>query len=107
MDEPDVVGTKSPAHFSPASTAVVVGDELVMSDIRRLADALDALLSGLMYALHLEDPREHIPTFTFIHKVLMAKLQLYVRMCPGLYVHTILHFKEFVQQLVDLNPAIM
>lgn len=58
-------------HFSPTSTAIVVEDELVMSDIPRLADAF-ALLFGLMYALHLDYPKKLIHTFTFIQKVLMG-----------------------------------
>lgn len=83
MDEPAITdtpvalvtvvteNTTSPVHFSPASTAIVVEDDLVMSDIPRLADAF-ALLFGLMYALHLDYPRKLINTFTFIQKVLMG-----------------------------------
>lgn len=63
--------TTSPVHFSPASTAIVVEDDLVMSDIPRLAEAF-ALLFGLMYTLHLDYPRKLIHTFPFIQKVLMG-----------------------------------
>ena len=63
--------TTSPVDFSPASIAIVVEDELVMSNIPRLAESF-ALLFGLMYVLHLDYPRKHIHTFTFIQKVLMG-----------------------------------
>lgn len=63
--------TTSPVHFGPASTAIVVEEDLVMSDIPRLADAF-ALLFGLMYALHLDYPRKVTHTFAFIQKVLMG-----------------------------------
>ena len=60
----------SPVHFSPASTAIVMEDDLVMSNIPRLADAF-ALLFGLMYVLDL-DPRKLIHTFTFIQRALIG-----------------------------------
>lgn len=63
--------TTSPVHLSPASIAIVVEDDLVMSDIPRLADAF-ALLFGLTYAMHLDYPKKLIQTFTFIQKVLMG-----------------------------------
>uniref|UniRef100_A0A3Q3X9F6 Uncharacterized protein n=1 Tax=Mola mola TaxID=94237 RepID=A0A3Q3X9F6_MOLML len=55
----------------PESIAIVVEDELVLSDIPNLADAL-ALLFGLMNALLLASPRNLIHTFTFIQKVLIG-----------------------------------
>uniref|UniRef100_A0A3Q3SLA9 Uncharacterized protein n=1 Tax=Mastacembelus armatus TaxID=205130 RepID=A0A3Q3SLA9_9TELE len=63
--------TTGPVKFSPASIAIVVEDDLVMSDNPRFADAF-ALLFELMYALHLDYPRKLIHTFTFIQKVLMG-----------------------------------
>ncbi|XP_029916458.1 sterile alpha motif domain-containing protein 3-like [Myripristis murdjan] len=82
-DEPDITGTpvalvtvvnestESPVHFSPASTAIVVEDDLVISSIPTFADAF-ALLFGLMYALHLDYPKKLSHTFTFIQKILMG-----------------------------------
>ena len=61
----------SPVHFSPASTAIVVEDELVMMDIATFAEA-HLLLFGLVYALHLDYPKKLLNTFTFIQKVLMG-----------------------------------
>lgn len=55
--------TASPIHFSPENTAIVVKDELVLSDIFKLANTF-ALLFGLLYALHLDNPRKLIHTFT-------------------------------------------
>lgn len=64
-------GTTSPVHFNPASIAIVVEDDVVMSDIPRFADAF-ALLFGLIYVLHLGYPRKLTLTFSFIQKVLMG-----------------------------------
>lgn len=63
--------TESPVHFSPASTAIVVEDNLVISSIPTFADAF-ALFFGLMYALHLDYPKKLTHTFTFIQKILMG-----------------------------------
>lgn len=82
-DEPDITGTpvalvtvviestESPVNFSPASTAIVVEDDLVISRISTFADAF-ALLFGLMYVLHLDYPKKLTHTFTFIQKILMG-----------------------------------
>uniref|UniRef100_A0A672N6N1 Uncharacterized protein n=1 Tax=Sinocyclocheilus grahami TaxID=75366 RepID=A0A672N6N1_SINGR len=51
-------GTACPVYLNPASTAIVVEDDVVMSDIPRFADAF-VLLFGLIYAF-------------FIQKVLMG-----------------------------------
>uniref|UniRef100_A0A3Q3LZS4 Uncharacterized protein n=1 Tax=Mastacembelus armatus TaxID=205130 RepID=A0A3Q3LZS4_9TELE len=67
----NLISTTGPAEFSPASIAIVVEDDLVMSDIPRFADAF-ALLFGLMYALHLDYPRKLTYTFTLIQKVLLG-----------------------------------
>uniref|UniRef100_A0A672NLC4 Uncharacterized protein n=1 Tax=Sinocyclocheilus grahami TaxID=75366 RepID=A0A672NLC4_SINGR len=64
-------GTACPVHFNPASTAIVVEDDVVMSDIPRFADAF-VLLFGLIYALHLDYPKKLSLTFSFIQKVLMG-----------------------------------
>ena len=63
--------TTSPVHPRPAGTANVVEDDFVIRDIPRLADAF-LLLSGLMYALHLDYPKKLINYFTFIQKVRMG-----------------------------------
>lgn len=63
--------TTSPVHFSQASIALVVEDDVVMRDIPWLAEAY-ALMFGLMYALHLDYPSYLLHTFTFIQKVLMG-----------------------------------
>uniref|UniRef100_A0A673LBP7 Uncharacterized protein n=1 Tax=Sinocyclocheilus rhinocerous TaxID=307959 RepID=A0A673LBP7_9TELE len=64
-------GTACPVHLNPASTAIVVEDDVVMSDIPRFADAF-VLLFGLIYALHLDYPKKLSLTFSFIQKVLMG-----------------------------------
>lgn len=61
----------SPVHFSPASTAIAVEEELVMMDIATFADAY-VLLFGMVYALHLDYPKKLVNTFTFVQKVLMG-----------------------------------
>ena len=56
--------------FSPENISIVIEDEVVMSELPRLADAFVVLL-GLIYALHLDYPKKLTHTFTFIQKVLM------------------------------------
>lgn len=63
--------TAGPICFNVASRAIVVEDDLVMSDIPRFSDAF-LLLFGLIYALHLDYPKKLINTFTFIQKVIMG-----------------------------------
>lgn len=65
---PDSTGSIS---FSPESISIVIEDEVVMSDLPRLADAFVVLL-GLIYALHLDYPKKLTHTFTFTQKVLMC-----------------------------------
>nr|XP_033966994.1 uncharacterized protein LOC117467466 [Pseudochaenichthys georgianus] len=64
-------GTPSEVDLSPASTAILVEGDFVISNIPRMADSF-ALLFGLMYVLHLDYPKKLINTFTFIQKVLMG-----------------------------------
>ncbi|KAK1898458.1 UDP-glucuronosyltransferase 2B31 [Dissostichus eleginoides] len=64
-------GTPSQVDLSPASTAILVEGDFVISNIPRMADSF-ALLFGLMYVLHLDYPKKLINTFTFIQKVLMG-----------------------------------
>ncbi|KAF3844120.1 hypothetical protein F7725_016168 [Dissostichus mawsoni] len=64
-------GTPSQVDLSPASTAILVEGDFVISNIPRMADSF-ALLFGLMYLLHLDYPKKLINTFTFIQKVLMG-----------------------------------
>ena len=49
---------------------VVVGDEIVVSGLPRLADAFVPLF-GLMYALHLDYPKKFIHMFTFIQRTVL------------------------------------
>ncbi|XP_056250718.1 uncharacterized protein LOC130181015 [Seriola aureovittata] len=65
---PDSTGSIS---FSPENISIVIEDEVVMSELPRLADAFVVLL-GLIYALHLDYPKKLTHTFTFIQKVLMC-----------------------------------
>lgn len=58
--------TARPVHFSPATTATVVKDEIVMHGVMR-AEAF-ALLFEMIYAMLLDYPRKLINTFTFIQK---------------------------------------
>ncbi|KAF7640730.1 hypothetical protein LDENG_00019710, partial [Lucifuga dentata] len=82
-DEPDIANTAvallttvsenttGPIDFSPASIAIVVEDDIVVSDLHEMADAF-VLLFGLMYALHLDYPKKLIHTFTFTQTVIMG-----------------------------------
>uniref|UniRef100_H2MKM5 Uncharacterized protein n=1 Tax=Oryzias latipes TaxID=8090 RepID=H2MKM5_ORYLA len=65
------VNENSLIHLSPLSAAVVVEDEVMVSDISKWADAF-VLLFGLIYVLHLDYPKRLIHTFTFIQKELMG-----------------------------------
>ncbi|KAK0137073.1 hypothetical protein N1851_026735 [Merluccius polli] len=65
---PDSTGSSS---FSPENISIVIEDEVVMSELPRLADAFVVLL-GLIYALHLDYPKKLTHTFTFIQKVLLC-----------------------------------
>uniref|UniRef100_A0A3B4Y0K2 PB1 domain-containing protein n=1 Tax=Seriola lalandi dorsalis TaxID=1841481 RepID=A0A3B4Y0K2_SERLL len=53
---PDSTGSIS---FSPENISIVIEDEVVMSELPRLADAFVVLL-GLIYALHLDYPRKKL-----------------------------------------------
>uniref|UniRef100_A0A672LWA4 Uncharacterized protein n=1 Tax=Sinocyclocheilus grahami TaxID=75366 RepID=A0A672LWA4_SINGR len=57
--------------FDPAGIAVVLEGDIVLRDICRLADAF-LLMFGLIYALHLDYPKELIHTFNYIQKVLLG-----------------------------------
>lgn len=63
--------TTDPVQFSPARIAVVVEDDIIMTDLPGLADAF-VMSFGLMYALHLDYPKKLTHTFTFIQSVLMG-----------------------------------
>ncbi|TKS66099.1 Sterile alpha motif domain-containing protein 3 [Collichthys lucidus] len=65
---PDSIGSIS---FSPENISIVIEDEVVISELPRLADAF-VVLFGLIYALHLDYPKKLTHTFTFIQKVLMC-----------------------------------
>ncbi|XP_059200484.1 uncharacterized protein LOC131980289 [Centropristis striata] len=65
---PDSTGSSS---FSPENISIVIEDEVVMSELPRLADAFVVLL-GLSYALHLDYPKKLTHTFSFIQKVLLC-----------------------------------
>ncbi|KAF7645401.1 hypothetical protein LDENG_00205070 [Lucifuga dentata] len=83
LDEPDIANTAvallttvsenttGPIDFSPASIAIVVEDDIVVSDLHEMADAF-VLLFGLMYALHLDYPKKLMHTFTFTQTVIMG-----------------------------------
>lgn len=63
--------TEEAVHFSPVSTAVVVEDEVVVSDLQQMAEAF-ALCFGLIYTFHLDYPQKLVHTFTFIQKIVMC-----------------------------------
>uniref|UniRef100_A0A0F8AUA9 Sterile alpha motif domain-containing protein 3 n=1 Tax=Larimichthys crocea TaxID=215358 RepID=A0A0F8AUA9_LARCR len=65
---PDSIGSIS---FSPGNISIVIEDEVVISELPRLADAF-VVLFGLIYVLHLDYPKKLTHTFTFIQKVLMC-----------------------------------
>lgn len=66
-----VTERNGPVCFNPARTAIVVEDEIVISDIPRFPFAF-VLLFCLRYALVLDYPRKLIYTFTFIQKILIG-----------------------------------
>lgn len=66
--DPDSTGSIS---FSPVNISIVIEDEVVMSELPRLADAF-MMLFGLIYALHLDYPKKPTHTFTFIQKMLLC-----------------------------------
>ncbi len=63
VDEPDIADS--------AVALVSMVNDIVLRDICRLADAF-LLMFGLIYALHLDYPKELTHTFNFIQKVLWA-----------------------------------
>ncbi|KAF7644297.1 hypothetical protein LDENG_00224420 [Lucifuga dentata] len=83
LDEPDIANTAAallttvsenttgPIDFSPASIAIVVEDDIVVSDLHEMADAF-VLLFGLMYELLSDYPKKLIHTFTFTQTVIMG-----------------------------------
>lgn len=83
VDEPDIADSavalvsmvngdsSSTAQFDPAGIAIVLEGDIVLRDISRLAEAF-LLMFGLIYALHLNYPKELTHTFNFIQKVLMG-----------------------------------
>lgn len=83
VDEPDIADSavallalvngdsSSTVPFDPAGIAIVLEGDIVLRDISRLADAF-LLMFGLMYALHLNYPKELTHTFNFIQKVLLG-----------------------------------
>ncbi|XP_042580921.1 uncharacterized protein LOC109047373 isoform X2 [Cyprinus carpio] len=83
LDEPDIADSavalvsmvngesSSTVQFDPAGIAIVLEGDIVLRDISRLADAF-LLMFGLIYALHLNYPKELTHTFNFIQKVLLG-----------------------------------
>lgn len=83
VDEPDIADSavalvsmvngdsSSTAQFDPAGIAIVLEGDIVLRDISRLAEAF-LLMFGLIYALHLNYPKELTHTFNFIQKVLLG-----------------------------------
>ncbi|XP_056099457.1 uncharacterized protein LOC130105545 [Rhinichthys klamathensis goyatoka] len=83
VDEPDIADSAvalvsmvngdstSTVQFDPARIAIVLEGDIVLRDISRLADAF-LLMFGLIYALHLNYPKELTHTFNFIQKVLLG-----------------------------------
>uniref|UniRef100_A0A673GA93 Uncharacterized protein n=1 Tax=Sinocyclocheilus rhinocerous TaxID=307959 RepID=A0A673GA93_9TELE len=63
--------SSSTVQFDPTGIAVVLEGDIVLRDICRLADAF-LLMFGLIYALHLDYPKELTHTFNFIQKVLLG-----------------------------------
>ncbi|XP_036449570.1 uncharacterized protein LOC118823835 [Colossoma macropomum] len=82
-DEPDIadlavallsVVNEDPSslvQFSPVRIAIVLEGDIVLNEGPNLADAF-LMMFGLMYALHLDYPKELTHTFNFIQKVLMG-----------------------------------
>ncbi|KAF4100608.1 uncharacterized protein LOC131525469 [Onychostoma macrolepis] len=83
VDEPDIADSavalvsmvngdsSSTVQFDPAGFAIALEGDIVLRDICRLADAF-LLMFGLIYALHLDYPKELTHTFNFIQKVLLG-----------------------------------
>ncbi|KAK7878214.1 hypothetical protein WMY93_031166 [Mugilogobius chulae] len=57
--------------FGPVSAAIVIEDEILLSDISSWPEAF-VLLFGLVYALHLDYPKKLLHTFTFAQKFLLG-----------------------------------
>lgn len=66
-----VNNTASPVYLSPASTAIMVKDEIFMHNLAGVTDAF-ALLLKLIYSMHVDIPEKIINTFTFAQNELVG-----------------------------------
>lgn len=57
--------------FGPAINSIVLEGDFVVRDIAELTEAF-ILLFGLIYALHLDYPKQLSYTFNFIQKIIMG-----------------------------------
>ncbi|MGH0159159.1 UNVERIFIED_CONTAM: hypothetical protein FKN15_049618 [Acipenser sinensis] len=63
--------TEKPIHFNPIKISIVLESEVMVTNLPRLADAF-LVMFGLIYALHLNYPKELANTFEFIQKILLG-----------------------------------
>ncbi|XP_058264494.1 uncharacterized protein LOC131364978 [Hemibagrus wyckioides] len=83
MEEPDIADSavallsmvngdsRSTVQFDPTGMAIVLEGDIILRDISRMSDAF-LLIFGMIYALHLDYPKELTHTFNFIQKVLLG-----------------------------------